>query len=98
MAREAGTPYLCVINDAEPAWKTTHSAKDYLLAADVPVADTIVAHRQAYLAAMSMGKSGPEIDKPDKKNKVKLAEKEIDDLWEEMKTALKKKGARHGRG
>src|SRR5689334_13699917 len=36
MVQEAGKPFLCVINDAEPRWKTTHSARDYLLAADVP--------------------------------------------------------------
>jgi chromosome partitioning protein len=27
MAREAGTPHLCVINDAEPRWKTTLTAR-----------------------------------------------------------------------
>jgi len=86
MAREANVPFLCVINDAEPRWKTTHTARDYLLAASVPVADTIVAHRQAYLAAMTSGKSGPEIDRA----KDKPTEKEISGLWAEIKAALAK--------
>jgi hypothetical protein len=38
-AREAGVAHLCVVNDADPRWKTTRNARDYLLAADVPVAD-----------------------------------------------------------
>jgi chromosome partitioning protein len=44
MSMEAGKPYPCIINDAEPKWKTTHTAKDYLLAANVPVAEQIIAH------------------------------------------------------
>jgi len=93
MSREAGVPYLCVINDAEPRWKTTHTARDYLLAATVPVADTIICHRQPYLAAMASGRTGPEVDK----SKDKHSETEISALWNEVKAALgKSKGARHG--
>ena len=86
MAQEAGTPFLCVINDAEPRWKTTHSARDYLLASSIPVANTIIAHRQAYLSAMTSGKSGPEVDS----SKDKSAVKEITSLWSEIKAALAK--------
>ena len=91
MARDAGKAHLCVINDAEPKWKTTHSARDYLLAAGVPVADTIITHRAAYLAAMSSGKTGPEIERRDTK-----CGEEIDALWLEIKHALKTKRTRRG--
>jgi chromosome partitioning protein len=84
MAREAGKPYLCIINDAEPKWKTTHSAKDYLLAAHVPVASQIIAHRAAYLGAMTSGKTGPETEKDGK------CTEEIDNLWNEIKKILSK--------
>lgn len=90
MAREAGVRHLCVINDAEPRWKSTHTARDYLLAAGVPIAETTIAHRQAYLAAMASGKTGPEIDR----SKGKDAEAEITALWREVKAALSGKGVR----
>jgi chromosome partitioning protein len=95
MARDAAVAHLCVINDAEPRWKTTHSARDYLLAASVPVAEAIITHRAAYLAAMSSGRSGPEIDRSG------ATGKEISALWAEVKAALEpkravKERARHG--
>ncbi|OYW53033.1 MAG: hypothetical protein B7Y80_18930 [Hyphomicrobium sp. 32-62-53] len=86
MARETGVQHLCVINDAEPRWKTTRAARDYLLAAAVPVANTVISHRQAYLAAMTSGRTGPEIDK----SKERHAEAEISALWNEIKAALRK--------
>jgi chromosome partitioning protein len=90
MAREAGTPHLCVINDAEPRWKTTLTARDSLLAAAVPVAKTIVTHRAAYLAALTSGKTGPELEKPAKGQKTSASEDEISDLWNEVKAATRK--------
>ncbi len=87
MAREAGVPHLCVINDAEPRWKTTQAARDYLRAASVPVADAIVTHRSAYLAAMTTGRSGPEIDRSG------ATDREIAALWAEVKAALAPKKA-----
>lgn len=86
MANEAEKAFVCVINDAEPRWKTTHTAREYLLAADVPVAETIIAHRQAYLAAMTRGRTGPEVD--DSKDHKAVAE--INDLWNEIKSRLMK--------
>jgi hypothetical protein len=84
IARDSGRPYLAVINDAEPRWKTTQAAREYLLAASVPVADTIIAHRQAYLAAMTRGMTGPEIDKSEDRKAVA----EINQLWDEIKALL----------
>jgi chromosome partitioning protein len=91
MAREAEVPYLCVINDADPHWtKTIRDGRGYLLTHNVPLAETVVHHRQSYLVAMASGRTGPEIDK----SKNKHAETEISSLWEEVKRALAKpKGA-----
>lgn len=83
MAQQARKSYLCVINDAEPRWKTTQAAREYLLASSIPVAETIVAHRQAYLAAMTRGMTGPEIERRDGK-----AADEIDRLWRELRAIL----------
>lgn len=84
MAREASANHLCVVNDAEPRWKTTHSARDYLLAASVPLAQTIITHRVAYLGAMTSGKTGPEVERDGQ------AKKEIDALWTEIKASVRK--------
>jgi chromosome partitioning protein len=93
MSEEAGKPYLCIINDAEPRWKTTNSARDYLLAANVPVAEHIIAHRQSYLGAMTSGRTGPEIERDGK------CKEEIDGLWDEIKKTLaKSKGKEKRRG
>ena len=94
MSREAGVPYLCVINDADSRWTTTIcDARGHLLTHKVPLAETIVCHRQAYLAAMASGRTAPEIDK----SKEKHTETEITSLWHEVKVALgKSKGARRG--
>jgi chromosome partitioning protein len=94
MAREAGVPHLCVINDAEPKWKTTDKAREYLEKADVPVAKTIVTHRAAYLGAMTSGRTGPELERG-----TTACREEIDALWAEVKQALAKKvkgGKRRG--
>jgi hypothetical protein len=61
----------------------------------VPVAEAIVTHRAAYLAAMSSGRSAPEIDRSG------ATGKEISALWAEVKAALEpmravKERARHG--
>lgn len=92
MAREANKPHLCVLSDAEPRWKTTSSAGDYLKAAKVPVAKETVTHRAAYLGAMTSGKTGPEIDKTG------AAGVEIAALWKEVKGLLAASKKGKGRG
>ena len=91
MSRDAGKPYLCIINDAEPRWKTTNSARDYLLAASVPVADHIIAHRQPYLGAMTSDRTGPEVERDNK------CKEEIDGLWDEIKKTLVKNKSKERR-
>lgn len=95
LARDLKKQHLCVINDAEPRWKTTAAAKGYLQKGGVPVAEQIVTHRAAYLGAMTSGKSGPEIDRTG------ACAEEIGALWAQIKSMLKKakpakKVARHG--
>jgi len=87
IAREASTPLLCVFNDAEPRWKTTQTAREYLLAAEVPVANTIVTHRAAYIGALTSGRTGPELERPAKGHKTSASEAEISNLWFEVKAA-----------
>lgn len=91
MARAARVTHLCVLNDVEPRWKTSHSARDYLKAAHVPIAATAISHRQAYLAAMGPGKSGPEVERDGK------CAEEVDALWQEVLAELKVSSARHMR-
>lgn len=86
MAREAGRPHLVVLNDVESRWKSTNDVRDYLLASDVPIAETAITHRVSYLASMTVGKSAAELNK----GKDKAATEEIESLWQEVKTAAKK--------
>jgi chromosome partitioning protein len=87
--------HLCVLNDAEPRWKTTDTAREYLLKGGVPVAETVIAHRQAYLAAMTSGKTGPEVDRVRDGDESPSA-REINRLFAEVK-ALTKKPRKRGR-
>jgi len=91
IAREAETKHLCVINDVEPRWTTTAKAKSYIEKAGVPVAQQMISHRAAYLGAMTTGKSGPELDKSGK------CSEEIDKLWAEIKSVLRKSTKKAGR-
>lgn len=83
-AQEAGTPFLCVLNDVDPRWKGTTAAREYLEAAGIPVAKTVIAHRAAFFTAMATGKTGPEVERNGK------ASEEIDNLFSEIKAALKR--------
>ena len=84
-AQEAGTPFLCVLNDVDPRWAGAVDARAYLEASGIPVAKTIVAHRAAFFTAMASGQTGPEVEK-----KGGMAAEEIDGLFAEIKAALKK--------
>ena len=85
-AQEAGTPFLCVLNDVDPRWRGATAAREYLEAAGIPVAKTVVAHRSAFFTAMATGKTGPEVDRNGK------ASEEIDALFSEIRAALKRGG------
>lgn len=82
-AQEKGRAHLCVFNDVDSRWRGLSEAREYLESAGVPVAKTTIAHRSAFLSAMASGKTGAETTD-------KRAAEEIDNLWAELKAALKK--------
>lgn len=77
------TPFAFVINAAQPTWKITREAQVYL-ADDGPVLDTLITYRRAYIAASTLGKTGPEIDKEGR------CRAEIDALWSAVKLMVSK--------
>lgn len=72
-------PFAVVLNHAHPAWKLTKSTVAYLRSSGHTVLDQLIAYRMAYIGAMTVGKSAPEIEKDGQ------ARKEIDALWESIK-------------
>jgi len=76
-------PFLVVVNDkGQHDGKLVEEARGLLFSWKVPIANTVVAHRVQYVNAMTTGKTGPEKDK-------KAAE-EIDALWTEVTSAIRK--------
>ncbi len=84
LCQELKTPFLVVINDkGQHDTKLVEEAVKLLRQSwKVPVAETVISHRVAYINAITTGKTGPEKDKT-------VAE-EIDDLWAEVKPAVRK--------
>jgi chromosome partitioning protein len=83
LCNELKTPYLVVINDkGQHDDKLVKEANNLLFSWNVPIAKTVISHRVPYINAITTGKTGPEKDK-------KAAE-EIDALWIEVKTAVRK--------
>ena len=84
MCEQFNKPYAFVLNHAPTSWKLTKSTAAYLNSTNGTVLGTAVPFRQAYMAAPTVGKSGPEVDKDGG------AAKDIDALWDELKTLLAK--------
>lgn len=82
VCRDHKKPTLFVLNHAHPSWKLTKSTVSYLRGSGHKVCDQLVSYRMAYIAAMTVGKSGPEVDKEG------AARKEIDGLWAELKASV----------
>lgn len=83
LCQEASVPVLVVVNDkGKQDDKLVEATMKQLKEWGVPVADTVVSHRMAYVAAMIAGKTGPETDK--------AARAEIDALWSEIVKVLKR--------
>ena len=82
LCQDLGKPFFVVINDKgrgdDGLLKQTQGV---LFNWNVPIAKTVIAHRVSYVNAVSMGKTGPEKDK--------AAAEEIDNLWGEIKAAIK---------
>lgn len=85
ITRRARKPLLVVINDVGPyEAKMVASARETLAGAGIPVAHTVIRHRPAHIAAMTLGKSGPEIDR----GKDKHAASDIEALWTELHAVI----------
>ena len=70
-----------MLNHAQPG-KLTKSSVQFLRQNGSRVIETPITIRQAYMAAVTVGKSGPEVEKGD------AARKEIDALWAAVKKLL----------
>jgi len=80
-------PYLVVVNGkGRYDGKLVEETRRELFSWNVPIADTVVTHRVQFINAMTTGKTGPEKDKD--------AAGEIDALWAEVRTALRKAAKR----
>jgi chromosome partitioning protein len=83
ICQDLAKPFLVVINDkGQHDGKLVEEAARLLISWKVPIAKTVIAHRVAYVNAVTTGKTGPEKDKK--------ASEEIDRLWAEVKSALRK--------
>jgi chromosome partitioning protein len=71
-----GKPHAFILNAAPPSGaKLTKSSMQFLRHNGSTVIETPITFRPAYMAAMTVGKSGPEVEKGG------VARKEIDALW-----------------
>lgn len=91
LCQEHGTPFFAVINATRAPGdkRLIEETKGILSSWDVPVAKQPIGHRIAYTDAITTGRTGPEKDRK--------AAAEIDALWKEILTAVRKaaKGRRH---
>lgn len=87
--KAANKPYLVVLNEIDPRSKMPATAREYLEGEGHPVAKQAIQSRTPYRAALTLGKTAPEIERDGK------AAEEIRALWSEVKKTLAK-GARHG--
>lgn len=79
MCEMHGKPYAFILNHAPPGWKLTRSTRDFLKIGGRVVLDSLLSFRQAYMAAVTVGKSGPEVERNG------VARKEVDALWRQVK-------------
>ena len=84
MAEMHGKPFAFVLNHAPPGWKITKSSTEFLSERG-PVIEVPMTFRQSYMAAMTVGKSGPEVEREG------VARKEIEALWQAVKKLARAK-------
>ena len=70
-----GKPHAFVLNHAPAGTKLTKSSISFLQQNGSTVIETPITFRQAYMSAVTVGKSGPEVEKNG------VARQEIDALW-----------------
>lgn len=76
-------PFAFILNAVEPNWKLTKTASEFLSEIG-PVLDQQIAYRRAYIAAMTAGKSGPEVERGES------SAQEIDAVWAAIKKRVAK--------
>jgi chromosome partitioning protein len=81
-----GKPHAFVLNHAEAGSKLTKTSIAYLQQNGGEVIKAPITFRQDYMAAVTVGKSGPEVEKGD------VARKEIDALWSGVGKLLTQSG------
>jgi chromosome partitioning protein len=79
LCKAHGKPFAFVLNHAPPSSKLTKSTAEYLRRGGRTVLGPRLTFRQAYMAAMTVGKSGPEVEKDG------AARREVDALWKAVK-------------
>lgn len=85
LVRKSGKPMLAAINDAVRSDKAMEAARELLVDAKVPLAETVVFHRVSHMRAFSVGKSAAETRKD------AAAAEEVDALWREIAAVLRLK-------
>lgn len=91
ICRRLDKPHICILNDVDPRSSLAKSAAALLHDLEIPVADIQIAHRTAYAASATVGKSAVEVERDGK------AAAEIEALWVLCKEMLGiKKGGRRG--
>ena len=82
LAQTHNKPMACVLNHADPRWKLTRTAGSYLNRNKLTVIEPPICFRQAHMAAPTVGKSAPELDREGP------AAREIDALWKNVKAFM----------
>jgi chromosome partitioning protein len=75
-------PFAFILNHAPANWRVTKTSAAFLGKRGHTVLEPPVTFRQAYMAAMTVGKSGPEVETDGK------AREEIEQLWEAARGTL----------
>ena len=83
LCQDSGVPFMVVVNDTRSGdQRLIEETRGALLSWKVPIAKTTVAHRVSYIDAVTTGRTGPEKDPK--------ARAEIEALWKEILTAIRK--------
>ena len=78
-------PHAFVLNHASPGTKLTKTSTKFLQQNGGTVIDAPITYRTSYMAATTVGKSGPEVEKGG------VARREIDALWNAVKRIIEEK-------
>lgn len=83
LCNEYGKPFAFVLNQVQAGWQKMADESAKYLSHYGPVLKTRIASRKPYVAAMTIGKSGPEMDR-------RGSTQEVDALWTELSRKISK--------